>query len=71
MLIEYNGIQHEKPVDFGAKGKSFSENQYNKQIENDEIKRQYANQNDITLIEIWYYDFNRISEILSKKLIKK
>ena len=71
MLIEYNGIQHEKPVDFGAKGKSFSENQYNKQKENDEIKRQYANQNDITLLEIWYYDFDRISEILSKELIKK
>ena len=42
---------------------------YNK--ENDEIKRQYANQNDITLLEIWYYDFDRISEILSKELIKK
>ena len=60
LLIEYQGIQHEKfiPV-FHKTMKDFL-----KQQEHDRRKREYAKNNNINLLEIWYYDFDRIEEIL-------
>lgn len=63
LLIEYQGQQHERPVDYFG-----GEEHFKIQIENDEIKRRYAKDNDIELLEIWYYDFDNIEQILNEKL---
>ena len=46
-LIECQGIQHRKPVEeFGGKS------QFEHQVKNDNLKREYAKKNNMTLIEI-------------------
>ncbi len=61
LLIEYQGIQHEKSFNhFGGKEK------LKKQQEHDKRKKEYANKNGYKLLEIWYYDFDNIENILKK-----
>ena len=62
LAIEYQGEQHEKPV------KHFGYEKYLNQQEHDKRKREYAQNNDFTLLEIWYYDYDKINEILDKAL---
>ena len=38
------------------------------QQEHDKRKRQYAKDHNIKLIEIWYWDFDKIESILEKEL---
>lgn len=64
LLIEYQGEQHEKPYRYIG-GKSLFERQ---QV-HDKRKREYAKEHNIELLEIWYWDFDRIEEIL-KGMIK-
>ena len=62
-LIEFQGIQHQKPIEtFGG------EKQFKRQQEHDKRKREYAKNNNIDLIEIWYYDIDNIEQILKEKL---
>lgn len=64
LLIEYQGEQHERPVDiFGGI------EQFKIQQEHDKRKREYAKNHQIELLEIWYCDFNNIEEIIKNKLI--
>ncbi len=63
LLIEFQGEQHESPVEFFG-----GEEQFKIQQEHDLRKREYAKQHKINLLEIWYYDFNNIEKILSKQL---
>ena len=63
LLIEYQGEQHEKPINFFG-----GEEQFLKQQEHDRIKREYAENNGYKLLEIWYLDYNNIDEILNKYL---
>lgn len=59
LLIEYNGEQHYKPVEaFGG------ENQLEIQKEHDQRKRDYAKEHNYKLLEIGYWDFNNIEDIL-------
>ena len=62
LLIEFQGGQHEFPVKF------FGEEQFKKQQEHDRRKREYAEQNNINLLEIWYYDIDNIESILLQKI---
>ncbi len=63
LLIEYQGIQHEKSID------RFGGEEYFKLLqEHDRRKREYANLNGINFLEIWYYDYGRIEEILKNCL---
>lgn len=63
ILIEAQGQQHIMPKQlFGG------EEQFQKQKEHDKRKRDYAEVNGYKLLEIWYYDYNNIEEILSKEL---
>ena len=63
ILIELQGEQHEKPVKhFGG------EEKFKRQQEHDRRKREYAKKHNIKLIEIWYYEVNRIEEILRKEI---
>ncbi|WAX23266.1 hypothetical protein VL10_ORF75 [Staphylococcus phage vB_SauM_VL10] len=61
ILIEYNGIQHYKPVEFFGGLKT-----YKRQLERDNIKRQYAVDNNISLIEVPFYVSTK--ELIEEKL---
>lgn len=60
LLIEYQGKQHETQIgQFGN---------FERQQEHDTRKRDYAKDNGYNLLEIWYWDFDNIEEILEKYL---
>ena len=61
LLIEYQGEQHERFI----KGLHKNHNTFKRQQEHDRRKREYAKKNKIELLEIWYWDFENIEEILS------
>ena len=67
--IEYDGIQHFEPIDFTGK---MSEEQIQEQFkivqQNDQIKNQYAKDNNWTLIRIPYWDIDNIEQILDSYL---
>lgn len=62
LLIEYQGEQHEKYI----KGLHKSRKDFEKQQEHDRRKKEYAKINNYNLLEIWYWDFGRIEEILDE-----
>ena len=66
LLIEFQGEQHYMPVDFSGKGMKQAEKDFEKQQEHDRRKREYAQQNNIDLLEITYLEENKIEEILDK-----
>lgn len=63
VLIEYNGIQHYKPVKFFG-----GYDKYKRQLKHDEIKKEFCDKNNIELIVIPYYNKNRIEKILEPKI---
>lgn len=66
ILIEVQGIQHEKPIEYFG-----GEKQFEIQKEHDKRKREYAKKNNIKLIEIWYYELEYINNILKSHLLKQ
>lgn len=69
LLIEYQGQQHQEPVSFNnCTSDETAKRNFKRQIEHDERKKNYANHNNYSLLEIWYYDFNNIENILNKYL---
>ena len=64
LLIEYQGKQHEEFIKYFY----MTECDFNKQQEHDRRKREYAKKNNIELLEIWYWDFDNIEEILYKQI---
>jgi transposase-like protein len=64
ILIEYQGEQHEKFTECFHK----TEDDFKRQIEHDKRKRNYANKNKIELLEIWYWDFGRVEDVLNDYL---
>lgn len=64
LLIEYQGIQHEKFVEEFHKFKRG----FIIQKEHDKRKEKYAKDNNIELLKIWYYNYESIEEILLKVL---
>lgn len=68
LLIEYQGEYHD-----GSNGVATIQTpeMLKVQQEHDKRKREYAKNNNIELLEIWYYDFDNIDEILSNKLKTK
>ena len=63
IIIEYNGIQHYKPIKrFGGL------DSFNNQIERDNAVRQYCTEHKTKLIEIPYTQKNNIDNILKKEL---
>lgn len=65
LLIEFQGEQHEHPIDiFGG------EEQFAIQQEHDRRKRNYAQNHNIDLLEIWYYEFKNIESVLTNRLFK-
>jgi hypothetical protein len=67
LLIEYQGEQHEKPVDFHGKGLKYAKKQFEIQQEHDRRKKEYTLEEKYNFLEIWYWDYDNIEEILTKE----
>ncbi|WP_446688237.1 hypothetical protein [Priestia megaterium] len=65
LLIEYQGIQHFKPIAYFG-----GEEGYKYRKGNDEIKRNYCIDNNLKLLEITYLNFDSIKDILKKELLE-
>lgn len=63
LLIEYQGEQHKRPIEYFGGDEYFEKQQIH-----DKKKRNYALTHNIDLLEIWYYDYNNIEQILKDKL---
>lgn len=63
LLIEYNGEQHYTP-----RKKFGGEQAFTKRKKYDEIKENYAKENEINLLIIPYWDFDKIEEMLSENM---
>jgi len=64
ILIEYDGKQHFKPIDFFGGVQGFT-NQKN----NDKLKNKFAKEKGIKLLRIPYYDIDNIDYLLSSELL--
>lgn len=62
LLIEYQGNFHDGTADIQT------DNALKIQQEHDRRKREYAKDHNIELLEIWYWDFDNIKQILKQKL---
>ena len=69
LLIEYDGEQHFKPVNFGGCDNNQAIKSFNKTVKHDNIKNNYCKTHNIKLIRIDYKNFKNIEEILYKKII--
>ena len=70
-LIEFDGEQHFKPVQFAGISLKKAEDNFKEQLIKDAIKDKYCEDNNIELIRIQYTEFDRIEEILKKTLDNK
>lgn len=61
-LLEYQGQYHD------GNGNYYIKQNFKKQQEHDRRKHQYAKDHNIELLEIWYWDFDNIEQILKEKL---
>ena len=62
LLIEYQGEFHDHTASIQT------DEAYEIQVKHDELKRNYAMEHNINLLEIWYYDFDNIERILEDHL---
>lgn len=60
LLIEYQGEYHDGSVSYQT------DEGFKQQQEHDKRKREYAKQHNINLLEIWYWDFDKIEKILEE-----
>lgn len=67
LLIEFNGEQHYKPVNFDSKVKT-KEDFFQENIKRDKIKQEYCLKNNIPLLEIPYTEIFNIENIIRLKL---
>ena len=63
LLIEYQGEYHD-----GKNIRNQTSEKLKSQKEHDKRKRKYAKENNIDLLEIWYWDYKNIDTILNNKL---
>lgn len=61
LLIEYDGKQHFEPIKYFGGEKTFKIIQ-----ERDKIKNKFAKENNISLLRIPYYNFNKIEDVICK-----
>lgn len=68
ICIEYDGIQHYQPVQFGNMTKVDAQEAFKQCQIRDQIKNNYCKNNNITLYRIPYWDYDNISQIIEKLL---
>ena len=66
LLIECQGVQHRE-----WREGWISKEDFEKQLEHDKRKREYAKEHNINLLEIWYYELKDIKNIIYKFLEEK
>lgn len=71
VAIEYHGGQHYFPVDFAGEGIEKAKLNFEEQKKRDKIKKKYCKDNDIKLIVIPYWKYDKIESILNKELSNK
>lgn len=64
ILIEYQGEFHDGSVPYQT------EEQFKYQQEHDRRKKEYAQNNNIRLLEIWYWDYDKVEKILDKEVLE-
>ena len=64
MIIEFNGIQHYRPVNFGSKKEKAAETGLIYNVKRDFAKYKKCKENHVSLLVIPYWDIKRIPEIL-------
>lgn len=67
IIIECQGIQHYKPVDFGGNGKKYAMEQFKLNKERDKIKKNFCKENGIKLIEYSHLKIDDENVIKTKK----
>ncbi len=70
LLIEYDGEQHFRPVNFGGMSDKKAKLNYIKTKIHDKRKNEYCKNNDISLLRIPYWDYDNIEKILEIKLTR-
>jgi hypothetical protein len=63
-LIEVQGEQHYKPIDFAGRGVEWAKEQLKNTQRRDKIKHDYCKAKGINLIYIPYWEYDNIGEIL-------
>lgn len=71
LLIEVQGEQHYQPVCFGGISKDEAIHKFKIQQIKDNIKREYCKNKNIQLLEIPYWDYKNIEQILESRLLKQ
>ena len=64
-LIEYDGIQHFKPIEFFGGYKNLKETK-----RHDQLKNEYCDENNIPLLRIPYTEFNNIYSFINSFLVE-
>lgn len=70
LLIEYDGMQHFEPVNFGGMTEDEMLENFKTTQHHDQIKNTYCITNNIPLLRIPYWEFKNIEEILHNELLK-
>lgn len=69
IAIEYQGEQHQYPVDFGGKGKKIAKQQFEENLKRDLIKQEKATQNNCEILYIYpNYDIKNVLFDLDKMI---
>ena len=63
LIVEIMGEQHERPVEIFGGQEGFE-----KRIRHDKIKRDYLKQNNIDILDIWYYEFDKMEDLILNKI---
>ena len=64
ILIEFQGLQHFEPIDFGGNSKL----EFKKIVKRDKIKKDWCKKNKYRLVSISYWEIENINEILRKEI---
>ena len=70
IMIEYHGIQHVKPKNFGSETEEQAYLNFLKQQEHDQIKRDFCKEKNYHLVEIYYTENSNIDLIAIGALVK-
>lgn len=63
LIVEIMGEQHEYPIEFFGGQEAFELRVYH-----DKIKREYLKNNNIHILDIWYYEFDSMEDLILNKI---
>ncbi len=66
LVIEYDGEQHYRPVDFASNGEKWALEEFKKIQKRDKLKNEYCRENKINMLRIPYWEKDNIDGILDK-----